>query len=830
MGIDANIKKDLKRLGITATAAFAIGGGILGGALPAWAAPSSDSLRFPITMWDYDADNIIFEYDRGLDTVDSANTYDPVKPYSGNGRYGLLARLGTTNVDGRGLVESTLGKNGLPVYKRSTVEAAARAMAMELLDTDYMRDYTAPSGASVKQGATFFNLRQKLAGSYGSVSDPSATADYGTDDPADTTGRYFYQKGWTAEGASAQSDGKLSTAPRAWSIGDWGTLKAYGENAGEITKTLEIERPANYDQTYELVAEVAQGAAFAQMDVQVKVDGEVVRPYAPLKAQDDGVHGILDFKVKTASEAQDASGKAKVEISFKPHAAAAADEDVAGELRVIRVHKFGLDDAEHTVWDSSDDKAEGFAHGFDASWTAPSGMVFNGDTAGGTVLWRQDGNGVKSDAGNMTPLTKRYTIHAGQLVKIRFWAEGGADGSLVTRVTSRDGQTLFESDSATQNAWVDGQFTVPGNLGDETYVDVTVTPSATNAESGKGRVADLGITPLGVAQIGDYDQTVAKFADGTKGLGDVTTCMDYCYYMLDNLWADNAASKPVDDYQNIYLDEDETEEGPSTQDASGKQVKLHTFKAGVEYTGTDANKVVYSKADKSIYNDTQAGIDQAGFFPLDDRGENERSGVIVTKVDGEDKTITAKHNYHFAMKGASKFIYHEGAGQVFKFSGDDDTYLFINGHLALDLGGAHTAEDGEVRLDDMKDELGLVDGQETSFNFFYLERHTDQSNLMISTNIELVAENEEIPSEPGDQSNPGGDGGKDNGSKGTNPGGDDAGKGNPAPAGAKADGAKKADDGTLAATGDDAWIRAGVLTVLGAGCVTTAYVLRRKRD
>ena len=749
---ESRMRKDLKRLGITASVAAAIGGGILGGALPAWAAPSSDALRFPITLWDYNADNILFEYDRGWDATDSAKTYSPLRQYSGNGKYGLLAHLGTTG--DKDLVEPELGANGLPVYKRSTVEAAARAMALELLDTDYMRDYEI-DGHQVKQSDRFYSLRGQLAGRYTGVSDAAITKGFGNGGVSSR----FYDEGWNAEGGSTQVDGKLMTAPKAWDISTYGTLKAYGEHAGALTKTLEVKRPTDVsDQAYELVAERGQGGReetlFAQMDVQVTVDGEVVRPYAPLeqKAENDYDHGVLRFDIKTADQAG-TSAAAKVEISFRPHAAATADDVTAGELRVIRLHAASATDEAQDIW-RSDSESSAFA----GNWTVPAGLVLNGDTVGGTELWYQDGDGIKSAAGNTTALTRRVPLHAGQLVRIRYWNENQTDvkdpsktGSLTVKVMSKDGQKLFEDDG-TVTGWVEGSFVVPGGIGDASYVDLSVAPSTEGAGSGLGRVAALELTPEGVASVGNYDETVARFADGTKGLSDVTTCMDYCYYMLNNLWSDNNASIKAGDFENIYLDEvgdpDATDDGAAT----GKS-DLRTFKAGVTYAGTDENKVVYDKKSHSIYNDTENGTDNAGFFPLDDRGENDRTGVI----ERDGKQLGGAHNYNFAMAGSSKFVYHKGAGQVFKFAGDDDTYLFINGKLALDLGGAHTTLEGEVSLDDRAQELGLEDGGVYSFKFFYLERHTDESNLMISTNIELVGEDEDptAPSNPERPENPG---------------------------------------------------------------------------
>lgn len=102
---------DLVRKGLRAGAVCAAAAVIAAGAVPAYA-QGSNTLALPVEFNDFNADNVLFEY-------------------SIDGRYPSgLENLGTGS--GRGLVESTLGANGNPVYTRAAVESAARAMAAEI--------------------------------------------------------------------------------------------------------------------------------------------------------------------------------------------------------------------------------------------------------------------------------------------------------------------------------------------------------------------------------------------------------------------------------------------------------------------------------------------------------------------------------------------------------------------------------------------------------------------------------------------------------------------------------------------------------------------------
>lgn len=117
-------------------------------------------------------------------------------------------------------------------------------------------------------------------------------------------------------------------------------------------------------------------------------------------------------------------------------------------------------------------------------------------------------------------------------------------------------------------------------------------------------------------------------------------------------------------------------------------------------------------------------FDSAAFFPLD--GDPGGFGI----------TPGFAHDYHFTYELHTEFSY--AGGEVFKFRGDDDVWVFINKKRVVDLGGVHVAQEATVDLDQEAARIGITKGQTYSFDFFFAERHTVESNFRVETTLKFV--------------------------------------------------------------------------------------------
>lgn len=207
--------------------------------------------------------------------------------------------------------------------------------------------------------------------------------------------------------------------------------------------------------------------------------------------------------------------------------------------------------------------------------------------------------------------------------------------------------------------------------------------------------------------------------------------------------------------------------------------------------GSDGNYAVYNFTTNSfdvydkagVYKDSVSDANRGQFFPFDsaDKVFEERNGRLspIGITDGTNDKL----NHHFGMSMTTEFVQPAGGkttdnnDMVFKFSGDDDVWVYIDGVLVGDLGGIHEKATLDINFATGVVSVGHIDGANGSpkyfpdttikamfkaagadttnfrdntfcdstkhtLSFFYLERGAGASNMSLKFNLTTLPSSE----------------------------------------------------------------------------------------
>jgi len=276
---------------------------------------------------------------------------------------------------------------------------------------------------------------------------------------------------------------------------------------------------------------------------------------------------------------------------------------------------------------------------------------------------------------------------------------GGSGGSVIIPMGGTSGSgTAGNGNTGNMGPWVLPPGFTPATTGGWQIGDEITGGGGTSGTGGTAGDGGCGTTLLGVvrdfrsgAESGGHPDFETFTGQGDQGM------------VGQDLWHD---------FKPVFTDDDDGEQLYTTTEDNFRQWYI---------TEDGVNRAFELRLSFEPQGNGLFTFDSDMFFPLDDAGFGNQGN---------------NHNFHFTTEVHTMFRYR--GGETFSFTGDDDLWVFINGILAIDLGGLHSAQSDQISLDAEAGRLGITTGNDYRLELFHAERHTDESNFRVDTTLEFV--------------------------------------------------------------------------------------------
>lgn len=167
-----------------------------------------------------------------------------------------------------------------------------------------------------------------------------------------------------------------------------------------------------------------------------------------------------------------------------------------------------------------------------------------------------------------------------------------------------------------------------------------------------------------------------------------------CGYLLT---ADGSGNMPLFDYDKLKSN---TDVASNVYEGLNFPFNESTFNGITTYSYdsfTDKNRVIVDNDFKvDTYSNATVGNDKGvGFFPFNNSDSTKNANKYGYGTEFDIDFYMSETGKLTAADGTQKDI-------TFNFSGDDDVWVYVDGVLVLDLGGAHKVSSGSINFSDMK--------------------------------------------------------------------------------------------------------------------------------